>query len=275
MTTAIKASETSVADYKVLEGAIKEAEVLANEGVGSNGATEFQQAIDEAKSVYNTAVALKAEIDLMVKELAQAGVLYCAANPSGEVPIVKTYDFIPRGATGALGRLTVTGLKENDLKYQGFCWATHKNPTLSDDYVAEGEQLFDYPGLIYIMEPLQPATVYYVRAFAMTKDNAVGYVKHVIITPSYDNARGRMPITVKQPTMNASTRLVLVQWITTITDVDSVPSVSYDAGDGSAHGSYGGWITVGPNAGYQRIGTLMHEANHGIGATNIGVRCKI
>lgn len=185
LTTAIKASETSVADYKVLEGAIKEAEVLANEGVGSNGATEFQQAIDEAKSVYNTAVALKAEIDLMVKELAQAGVLYCAANPSGEVPIVKTYDFIPRGATGALGRLTVTGLKENDLKYQGFCWATHKNPTLSDDYVAEGEQLFDYPGLIYIMEPLQPATVYYVRAFAMTKDNAVGYgeVRKIITLP--------------------------------------------------------------------------------------------
>ena len=95
--------------------------MLANEGVGSNGATEFQQAIDEAKSVYNnTAVALKAEIDLMVRELAQAGVLYCAANPSGEVPIVKTYDFIPRGATGALGRLTVTGLKEMILNIRAF-----------------------------------------------------------------------------------------------------------------------------------------------------------
>ena len=269
LTTAIKASETSVADYKVLEGAIKEAEVLANEGVGSNGATEFQQAIDEAKSVYNTAVALKAEIDLMVKELAQSGVLYCAANPSGEVPIVKTYDFIPRGATGALGRLTVTGLKENDLKYQGFCWATHKNPTLSDDYVAEGEQLFDYPGLIYIMEPLQPATVYYVRAFAMTKDNAVGYgeVRKIITLPmgqctwSYAN-NGEAADNERLNAACAGAMDYYNNW----TSIQGYHiSVSYDAGDGSAHGSYGGWITVGPNAGYQRIGTLMHEANHGIG----------
>ena len=269
LTTAIKASETSVADYKVLEGAIKEAEVLANEGVGSNGATEFQQAIDEAKSVYNTAVALKAEIDLMVRELAQAGVLYCAANPSGEVPIVKTYDFIPRGATGALGRLTVTGLKENDLKYQGFCWATHKNPTLSDDYVAEGEQLFDYPGLIYIMEPLQPATVYYVRAFAMTKDNAVGYgeVRKIITLPmgqctwSYAN-NGEAADNERLNAACAGAMDYYNNW----TSIQGYHiSVSYDAGDGSAHGSYGGWITVGPNAGYQRIGTLMHEANHGIG----------
>ena len=107
------------------------------------------------------------------------------ANPSGDVPGVETSSFIPRGAVGALGRVTVNGISEKDIKLQGYCWATHKEPTLSDNYVTDGAQLLNYPGLIYIMEPLQPATVYYVRAFAMTQGNAVGYgeVRKIITLP--------------------------------------------------------------------------------------------
>ena len=66
-------------------------------------------------------------------------------------------------------------MEEKDIKLQGYCWATHKEPTLADNNVTEGEQVLKSPDHIYIMEPMEPATVYYVRAFAMTQGNAVGY----------------------------------------------------------------------------------------------------
>lgn len=265
---AIAASQVSVAEYESLLVAIRAAEKTYADGAG-NEAEAFKAVLDEANGLYTAAKSIKAEIDRMIKELSQAELLYCVANPSGTVPTVQTYSFVPRGATGALGRLNVTGVPASNIKLQGYCWATHKEPTLADDYVTEGEQLFNYPGLIYIMEPLEPATVYYVRAFAVTKTNAVGYgeVRKIITLPMgqctwYYANNGEASDNERLNVACAGAMHYYNNW-TSIRDYGI--SVSYDAGDGSAHGSYGGWITVGPNAGYQRIGTVMHEANHGIG----------
>ena len=47
-------------------------------------------------------------------------------------------------------------------------------------------------------------------------------------------------------------------------------SVSYGSGTPTADCSYGGSMRVGPNSAYQRTGTIMHEAAHGVGVGTIG-----
>lgn len=266
---AISASETSIAEYQIFNDAIAAAEKVCGEA-GSNGIDEFMETISEAKRLYEESLITLDSINQVAKLLTHAEVLYYVANASGTVPTVVTSSFIPRGVTGALGRVTVSGVPVSDIKLQGYCWATHKEPTLADNFVTEGAQVLNYPGLIYIMEPLTSATVYYVRAFAMTKTNAVGYgeVRKIITLPRRSDCtwsyayNGEVSDNERISAACASAMDYYNNW-TSIHNYGI--SVSFDPGDASAHCSYGGWMTIGPNAGYQRTGTVMHESNHGVG----------
>ncbi len=270
---AINASQTSVGDYAFFLEAIQKSEKVLAEGL-ANGADGLKAAIDKADGLYKAAKSTREEIELLVKELAQAELLYYAANPSGDVPGVVTSSFIPRGAVGALGRVTVNGMEEKDIKLQGYCWATHKEPTLADNYVTEGEQVLNYPGLIYIMEPLEPATVYYVRAFAMTQGNAVGYgeVRKIITLPmgncTWSYANNGEPADNERISNACREAMDYYNKWTSIRDYGI--TVSFGAGTPTAECSYGGWMSVGPNPAYQRTGTVMHESNHGVGVGQHG-----
>ena len=265
---AITASQVSVGDYALFLEAIQRSEQVLAEGL-PNGNNELKAVIDKANGLYKTAKSTREEIDEISKELSHAELLYYVANPSGDVPGVETSSFIPRGAVGALGRVTVNGISEKDIKLQGYCWATHKEPTLSDNYVTDGAQLLNYPGLIYIMEPLQPATVYYVRAFAMTQGNAVGYgeVRKIITLPmgnctwSYAN-NGEQ---ADNERISKACREAMDYYNNWTSIRDYGITVSFGAGTPTAECSYGGWMSVGPNPAYQRTGTVMHESNHGVG----------
>ncbi|MCF0199604.1 MAG: hypothetical protein HUK02_09825, partial [Bacteroidaceae bacterium] len=131
----------------------------------------------------------------------------------------------------------------------------------------------DYPGLIYVMEPMDPATEYYVRAFAMTTDNQVGYgqVRRIITLPmgkcTWHYAYNGEEADNKRLAAAAEGAMYYYNHWTNIQDYGI--NVNFDPGDASAHCSYGGWMTVGPNAGYQKIGTVMHESGHGVGQGQI------
>ncbi|MCF0198647.1 MAG: hypothetical protein HUK02_04895, partial [Bacteroidaceae bacterium] len=174
LTAAIYASEASIGEYEKLTLALTEAEAIYD-ALGGNAGKAFKAVIDEARAKCEAGTATPDDIELYIIKLHREGILYMEANGTGEVPEVITYNFVPEGATGALGRLKVKGFSDSQLKYKGFCWARHDCPTLKDDFTTTGEKLYDYPGLIYVMEPMEPATEYWVRAFAMTKDNQVGY----------------------------------------------------------------------------------------------------
>lgn len=119
------------------------------------------------------------------------------------------------------------------------------------------------------MEGLTPSTIYYVRAYAINKSNAVGYgdVVKVITLPKgnvtwdYDNgadeaANARINAAVKDA----------VNYLNTYTSINGLhTSVHYGSGTPTADCSYGGWMRVGPNASYQRTGTILHELGHAIG----------
>ena len=125
------------------------------------------------------------------------------------------------------------------------------------------------------MEGLEPSTIYYVRAYAVSKEYAVGYgdVVKVITLPagkvrwSYDYgaddaANARIAAAVEDA----------VNYMNTYTSINGLhANVHYGSGTPTADCSYGGWMRVGPNASYQRTGTILHELGHAIGVGTHGV----
>ena len=119
------------------------------------------------------------------------------------------------------------------------------------------------------MENLDPSTIYYVRAYAMTKDYAVGYgeVKKVITLPA-----GKVKWTYDYGADAAANERIAtavedaVNYLNTYTSINGLTTqVHYGSGTPTADCSYGGWMRVGPNASYQRTGTILHELGHAIG----------
>ena len=187
--------------------------------------------------------------------------------------IVTTHSYMARGATSAFGRSTVMGINANNLKERGFCWSSDTaEPTLAD---AHTTKTLAQGGVLYHIEGLTPATVYYMRAYALMQDSTAYYgnvVKLITlpkgtITWSYNNggpadANARINAAVKDA----------VEYLNEFTSITGFhTSVNYGAQTPTADCSYGGWMRVGPNASYQRTGTILHELLHGIGVGTHGV----
>lgn len=188
------------------------------------------------------------------------------ANPTGTMPKVTTGAFVPTGTTIALGRSTVSGT----VKEKGFCWSTEPNPTILDEKTTE---TFDNNGSIYVMRGLKPATIYYVRAYAMTSGYQVAYgdvvkiatLRKGVMSYGYDFAG--------DANQNARINSACAECIWMYNALSYIPgfylNVHYvygaGAGDGTADCSYGGWMRVSQKEAYQQTGTILHETNHGVG----------
>lgn len=179
---------------------------------------------------------------------------------------VKTNPFIARGSTEALARCTVTGVAATNVQEFGICWSTNDTPTIEDNRTTKR---FTQSGYIYHIEGLTPSTVYYMRGYAQLKDGSVGYgdIVKVITIPagkitwSYNNGG---PADANQR-INAAVKDA-VEYLNTFTSIKGFhTTVNYGAQTQTADCSYGGWMRVGPNASYQRTGTILHELLHGIG----------
>ena len=92
-------------------------------------------------------------------------------DDTGDVPAVTTDKRYARGATMAFGRMTVKS-GTDPIAERGFCWAENPNPTIDD---SKSTRYFDNNGRIYRLDSLKPATLYYMRAYAVTKTGKVGY----------------------------------------------------------------------------------------------------
>jgi len=235
------------------------------EGVIGDGATaaSLQTAIDNAKALLTA----EGDYQAAATALAKATLTYRISNATGAVPTVTTYDFVPTGVTIALGRSTISGAS---VKERGFCWSTNPNPTVLDN---RSTRYFSNNGFIYCMEHMQPATVYYVRAYAITSGWQVGYGDVVKIatlpesnmTTWYDNAGD------EQQNYRIASAVNEVEWLyhnlTNVRDFGLSVHYSYGsgAGGGTADCSYGGYMRVSQNTPYQQTGTILHETNHGVG----------
>ncbi len=186
-------------------------------------------------------------------------------DDTGEELTVTTDQRYARGATMAFGRMTVKS-GTSTIAERGFCWAENPNPTI-DDF--KSTRYLDNNGRIYRLDSLKPATLYYMRAYAVTNTGKVGYgdvVKFCTIPKGdirYTIREGGDAATVKRITDAVASA---VDYWNNLTEMKGfTTSVGYNSGVPTAECSYGGWMSVGSNASYQATGTILHELLHGVG----------
>ena len=109
------------------------------------------------------------------------------------------------------------------------------------------------------------------RAYALTKDYAVGYgdVVKVITLP-----KGAITYTLTSSVTDAGDNGIrigeairsAVEYWNNLTSINNVHlTISHHAGTPTAEASYGGYMQFGANPSYQRTGTALHEMGHVIG----------
>lgn len=231
------------------------------------GSDDLLAAINEAEKYLTNESLTVDDVDGCVKRLDDALFSFQVENASGSVPQVTTDPRHVTGATMAFGRATFSG---NDISEKGFCWSTSSNPTVLDN---RSSLSYSNNGDIYVMKDLEPNTIYYVRPYAITRSNSVGYGDRIKIctlpkgniTWTYNNGG---PDAANQR-INAAVEDACDVW-NNITSIRGLHlTVNYGASTETADCSYGGWMRVGPNASYQRTGTIQHEMCHaaGVGTT--------
>ena len=251
-------------DYQktFLKSYLDAANSLYGDGSGT-GAAEFKALIDEAQALYDNDEAKLADVKAMNSRLQAANEDYRWYN--GDY-IVTTDTRYARGATKAFGRLSYQGFKEEDIVEQGFCWNTTGNPTIEDNTTT---RYLENSGRIYRLEDLQPATLYFMRAYVK---HVNGRVKYGDVLKFYTIPKGKLTYDIRsggegaaKDRITQATKDAVDIWnnLTQLSDVNF--SVGYAEGTPTADCSYGGWIRVGPNSAYQATGTLLHEMLHGIG----------
>ncbi len=192
------------------------------------------------------------------------------ANGTGAMPTVKTNPYVATGGVFALGRATFTA-NGATIAQRGFCYsASNHEPTVLDSITT---YTYSHEGNIYVIEPLQPATFYWVRPYAITKDNQVAYGEAVKIctlpkascTWSWDYAG--------DDEQNARCVQAVSNGIVNYNECSAIKGFHLSghyvygagAGGGTADCSYGGWMRISQSTSYQRTGTVQHEFAHGVG----------
>lgn len=267
--TAIAAARLSVTSYENLKVALDEAHTIISNG--KIDSTTYQSVIDKATTIYNDITSSNKTLSDAVIDLGKAAFCFRVANGFGTIPTVTTDTRFARGATQAFGRSTVVTNGASIIE-RGFCWSENPDPKVTDNRTVE---YFNNNGAIYVMRNMKPATKYYVRAYAMTKDYAVGYgvALKVITLPKgqvgwwYNNGGDADANARINYAINTA---VNTYWNNLTNIIGFGTSVSYGSGTPTADSSYGGSMRIGPNSAYQQTGTVMHEMLHGIGVGTLG-----
>lgn len=266
---ATEAAETSFRAFAQLQEAIDAAEGIYGNG-DKDGSDKFLTVINNAKSVNENLESSQAQMAEEIAKLEKATFEFRLANGSGTVPTVVTDPRYARGSIAAFGRMTVSGVSTANILEQGFCWSTEPNPTVLDNRTT---QYLENNGRIYVMNT-EPATLYYIRAYAITKDYAVGYgdVIRISTLPKgnvtywYNNGGDE----AQNNKNNTALTIATTYWSNYTSIRGFNVSCTFSPGTPTADCGYGGGMRIGTNMG-QRAGTCMHEMNHGIGGGTLEI----
>ena len=263
-----EAHATAVASQEIF-ARLASAIAAANEDLNNPSATlkdDFAAAINTAQGIYDAEATTDAQAEAAIAALAEATFAFKIINgtESGSAPTVKTDPRFIRGCTWAFGRSMVTG---SNILEEGFCWSENPDPKVTDNRTTE---YINQAGKIYWLRDLKPATVYYIRAYAINKQYAVGYgdVIKVVTVPKgtvghwYNNGGDEET----NDRLNWAINTAMDYYWNNLTSIHGFGiTVNYSPGTQTADCSYGGWMRVGASSSYQQPGTIMHEAFHGIG----------
>ena len=269
--TAIATATTSAEVFARLATAI----TTANNELNSSSATlkdDYRAAITSAQGVYDAATTTDAQAEAAITALTEAAFAFKVQNgsESGNAPKVKTDPRFIKGCTWAFGRSTVTG---SNIIEEGFCWSENPDPKVTDNRTTE---YLNQAGKIYWLRDLKPGTMYYMRAYAINKDYAVGYgdvIKFATVPKGqvghwYNNGGDEET----NDRINYAINTAMDYYWNNLTSIHGFGiSVSYSPGTPTADCGYGGGMRVGASSSYQQPGTIMHEALHGIGVGTHGI----
>ena len=242
-------------------GAVKN---YANNLVSTYGSdTEYTSLIDALTTAINTGNLTNTA--KAAKAVVAGERSYRLRHPSGSAPSVTTKPRHARGCIWIFGRMERSG---SNIVEEGFCWSTHPDPTIADNYTTDW---VDSNGKVIWMSGLQPGTMYYVRAYAMTKTYAVGY-GDVIKVPTLPQGnigwgiRDFSESNANHTHLKSSAEKAFDHYWSNMTQLTTFyTSIGHNSGVPTAECSRGGWMSVGDSWNYQEPGTLMHEALHGVG----------
>lgn len=264
---AVDEAKLSVAAYAALKTAINTA--ISRYSSSLAGAEAFRQAIDKALALYDRD-ASNEELYAMIPILERASLAFDTSHGTGAVPTITTDHRTARGAVRIFGRFDYD-LHGAALKARGFVYAQHKEPTIVDGM---STREFTNNGTIYVIEGVEPGAEYYIRPFVITTGNQLAYgdelrvytIPKGTMTWSYNNGGSAE----ENDRINAAIRYGMDTWNEMMSITGFHLSANYGSGTPTADCSYGGWMRIGPNASYQRTGTIMHEAAHGVGVGTCG-----
>lgn len=255
---AIKSSES----YATLLQTITTATDYLAQG-WTNGTQDMEDAIALAQSVYDNNNSSNEQLAEQTKKLEGAMLALKLANGTGTPPVISTDYRYARGNNRIFARMGVSG---SNIIEEGFCYSKSSVPTVADDRTT---RWIDSGGRIYVIEDLEPGTTYYIRGYAITSTNNVGYgdvikaitIPKAVISWSYEYNG--------TPEENARIEAGMNGWYEYWSQLTSMkgfyPSVRMAYGTPTADCSYGGWVRVGPNTNFQSQTMLTHELLHGIG----------
>lgn len=263
-------AESSAVIFSKLSESITKAEGLASQNIDAKALTPLLSAIQTAKTFTETSESMDMQKTLFALNAAisKAEFALNLANATAgdglEPTVTKTNTYVPTGATQALMRATMTG---TNILERGVCWSKEHNPTVLDDRTTE---YWTLNGNIYHITNLEPATVYYLRPYVMNKTYTVAYGEEVkIVTHPKGNCTGTWDNGAPTAEANDRCRTAINQTIDYFNEWTGIKGFTlsghYGASTPTADCSYGGWMRIGPNAGNQAIGTVLHETGHGVG----------
>ena len=263
-------AESSEVIFSKLSESITKAEGLASLNIDDKALTPLLSALQSAKTITSSSASADMQKALFALNAAisKAEFALNLANATLgdglEPKVTKTNTYVPTGATEALMRATMTG---TNILERGVCWSKEHNPTVLDDRTTE---YWTLNGNIYHITGLEPATVYYLRPYVMNKTYTVAYGEEVkIVTHPKGNCTGTWDNGAPTAEANDRCRTAINQTIAYFNEWTGIKGFTlsghYGASTQTADCSYGGWMRIGPNAGNQAIGTVLHETGHGVG----------
>lgn len=268
---AVADADSSIAAFEALDAAIAEAEAVYADGTGE-GADRYRATIDEAREAYDQLENATDQVYALIERLDEEGLRYKVDNATGEAPVVVTDKRYARGCIEAFGRSTITGVPSSQILEQGFVYSeTNPEPTIYDE---KSTDYLESNGRIYRM-PMKPGTLYYIRAYAMTKNYMVGYGDVIrISTLPKGNVTWSYDYGSDDPAQNTRIETAVSEatgWWANYTSIDGFNlDAHWSPGTPTADCGYGGYMRIGTNMG-QRCGTVMHEMGHGIGTGTLDV----
>ena len=262
--TAYANADASYQAKKTLKSAINAATRLDTDG--KEGADAFAEAIAAAEAVRDSDTATPEEMEAAAAAMENATLLFRVQNGTGTPLNVKTLSAV-QGATEIFARGSFSG---GTAKEKGFCYSEEPEPTIFD---ARSTTSYSNNGDIYAMQGLKPATVYYVRAYAVSSGYQVSY-GDVIKVPT--RPMGNVTFSYGNEGDNETNKRIFAACEEAVWMWNNIGGIQHfhlyahykygaGAGTGTAECSYGGYMSVSQNTGCQRTGTILHEGAHGLG----------